>query len=347
VPGTTSGTNFTVARVSRELPNRSSLGGIFVNRLGTGSLAGENNWNRSWGVDGKLGIGERWTFDGFAGRTETPAADGPERAWSVHGEYKRRVFRATARYIEVGDDFNPEVGFLRRDNFRSVDASVHGNLRPKIAWLRELRPHLHWEAFWDFSGFKETERVHIDSHVDFENGTFFSPAVNLTTEGLKAPFEIFPGVVVAPGTYHNTELAWRFNTDRSRWVFFNFDLDYGGFLSGNRRGYGPTLSVRRGSKLVTSLRWSYNDVELREGQFTTNLIQWKLTYSFTPLVYLQSLIQYNDRVDNWAVNLRFSWLTTAGTGLFVVYNETQGLSGLGPLDRSFVVKYTRQFDILR
>jgi hypothetical protein len=86
---------------------------------------------------------------------------------------------------------------------------------------------------------------------------------------------------------------------------------------------------------------------LKEGAFQTNLIQWRVNYSFTPLKYIESLIQYNDRAGNWSANLRFGWLSRAGTGLFLVYNEGQGLNGLGPISRSFIVKYAKQFDIFQ
>jgi hypothetical protein len=340
--------NFTVTRLSRELPNRSSLGAIFVNRLATGSGPGADGWNRTWGVDGRLGIGEYWTIDGFAARTETPGATGIERAFNARAEYKRSAGRASIEYTEVGAEFNPEVGFLQRSDFRSLDLNLFTNvLTPSISWLREFRPHTAWSSFWDFGGFKETSRWHIDSHIDFENGWFFSPALNLTLEGLKAPFEIIPGVVVPPGTYKHAELGWRFNTDARKWLAFNFDWDRGGFLSGDKNTYGPRVTLRRGSTFTTSLRYTHNDVNLPEGDFRTNLVQWRASYSFTPLVSLESLIQYNDAAENWALNLRFGWLNTAGTGLFIVFNETDGLMGLGPIDRSFVVKYTRQFDILR
>jgi len=35
------------------------------------------------------------------------------------------------------------------------------------------------------------------------------------------------------------------------------------------------------------------------------------------------------------------------TGLFVVYNDTESLNGLGPINRAFVVKLARQFDVFR
>ena len=72
-----------------------------------------------------------------------------------------------------------------------------------------------------------------------------------------------------------------------------------------------------------------------------------MTYNFTPSVFIQSLVQYNDRTDRWSTNLRFHLLETAGTGLLVVYNNTERLEDLGPINRAFIVKYVRQFDLLR
>jgi len=63
-------------------------------------------------------------------------------------------------------------------------------------------------------------------------------------------------------------------------------------------------------------------------------------------VFVQSLLQYNDRTSRWSTNLRFHWLETGGTGLFLVYNDTESLNGLGPTNRAFIVKYAKQFDIL-
>jgi hypothetical protein len=350
VPGITPANNFTAVRVSRELPTRSNLGAIFVNRMATGSSAGENDWNRTWGVDGKLGIGEAWTFKGFAARTETPGVTEREHAWNLNSEFKNRDWRISLDYAEVGEDFNPEVGFLLRDGYRSLEASPLSYIRvPSVSWLRELRPHVTYRAFWDFTGFKETEYLHLDTHVDFENGAHFSPAVNLTVEGLREPFEIHPGIEVPPGNYRNTTLAWRWNTNRSAPISYSGGLDYGGFLSGERRSVTTEIALRRGSQLNVSARWVYNDIDLAEGRFITNLGQLRFNYSFTPFIYFQSLVQYNDADDIWSANLRFGWLNTAGTGLFVVYNDTHGLGDtfLGPKNRSFIVKYTHQFDILK
>jgi hypothetical protein len=342
--------NFTVGAIGREFPNRSSVKALFINRSATGDLAGPSDWNRTWGFEGQLGVGPAWTFRGFAARTETPGAADREHSFDVYSEYRTLKTRFWADYTEVGGDFNPEVGFLLRSDYRSFQTNYLRYVRtPSISWLRELRPHVTYKGYWDFEGFKESEELHIDSHVDFENGAFLSPAVNLVLEGLQEPFEIAEGIVIPPGTYRFNELAWRWNTDQSAWIYYDGKLDAGGFYSGDRISLSTAINLRYGAKLNTSVTWSYNDVDLAEGSFVTNLAQWRVSYSLSPSINVQSLIQYNDQSDIWSTNLRFSWLNTAGTGLFVVYNDTEGLGEflVGPQSRSFIVKYTHQFDVLR
>ncbi len=349
VLGLTPANNFTVARVSREFPNRSNLGGLFINRTATGEFAGDNNWNRTFAVDGKLGIGEGWTFNGFAARTQTPGYEGKDHAYNARGEYKNTLFQMAVDYAEVGGDFNPEVGFLLRDGYRSVEISPLMWVRtPNVSWLRELRPHVTYRGFWNFDGFQETGYLHLDVHVDFENGAHFSPATNVTLEGLLEPFEISDGIVIPAGTYENTILSWKWNTDQSAPLWYSGELDYGGFFDGERHGIATEIGIRKGAKINFSAKWSYNDIILQSGSFITNLGQLRFNYSFTPSMYFQSLVQYNDAADLWSANLRFTWLHTANTGLYVVFNTTEGLGDLllGPQTRSFIVKYTHQFDIL-
>ncbi len=350
VGGVVAADNFTVASVSRELGERSSVGGMFVNRAATGSSGGPDNWNRTWGLDAQWGIGETVTFSGFAARTETPGLDGDEYAWRTRGEYFSNRLRLWLGMTEVAANFNPEAGFLRRSAYRSLDYGYFSYHRPSWApFLRELRPHITYSGFRTLDGFLESSRVHVDSHVDFENGWYLSPAMNRIVEGLQEPFEIREGIVVPPGTYEHWQLGWRWNTNRADPFSYSGGLDYGGFLSGHQRTLDTTVNLRWGTRLITSASWLYNDIDLAEGEFVANLGQFRVAYNFTPLIYLQALVQYNDDSDIWSSNVRFNWLNTAGTGLFIVYNDTEGLGNtlIGPQNRSLTVKYTRQFDIHR
>ena len=78
-----------------------------------------------------------------------------------------------------------------------------------------------------------------------------------------------------------------------------------------------------------------------------NLVPIKANYSFTTLINLSALLQYNGQTGTFSSNVRFAWLNRSGTGLFVVYNDrrdTLSSTSIETLGRSFVVKYTRLFD---
>ena len=120
-----------------------------------------------------------------------------------------------------------------------------------------------------------------------------------------------------------------------------------GFYTGSRWGGSSTLTFRRGSSLTTSLLVDYNDVHLKEGKFVRSLVGVRVGYFFTPRIFVQSLVQYNNQAQAFSANVRFAWLNTAGTGLFVVLNDAETATGMfawqRPTARSFVVKFTKQF----
>ena len=215
------------------------------------------------------------------------------------------------------------------------------------AGIREWRPHVSYEGFWGFDGLLETATLHIDNAWDFENGFFVSPALNVQYEGLREPFEVYPDVVVPAGSYESPIAFGMARSDNRKWISGGLSWQVGGFLSGSQASFAPTLTMRHGGTFSSSLRWTRNDIDLPQGAFVTNLGSLRLTYNFTTLINAQTLIQYNDRTRRWSTNLRFNWQRTAATGLYLVYNDTEALEGLGPVSRAFIIKYSHMFDVLR
>ena len=73
VDGVAGANNFMVSRVRRDLPNRSSIGALFVNRQGTGSHARPDDYNRTYALDGRWGIGQNGMVSGFYAAHRPPA----------------------------------------------------------------------------------------------------------------------------------------------------------------------------------------------------------------------------------------------------------------------------------
>ena len=108
------------------------------------------------------------------------------------------------------------------------------------------------------------------------------------------------------------------------------------------------MSMRVGETFNAQLLWAWNDIDLPGGAFITNLGSLRVSYSFTTRMFVQALLQYNDRADLWSSNVRFGLLSDANTGLFVVYNDIQGLGSARPsgAGRTLTLKYSHLFDLL-
>ncbi len=350
------GNNFTVGRLRKDLPNRSAIGIMAAQRRSTNTVHDESDppppgANQTIAFDGRVGFGEYLNLSGFAARTFSPHLDGDEYAFNVNVDYVSNVWRLNSTYTEIADNFNPEVGFLRRSSeYRKITGLVFYTYRPEDAFgLHEIRPHVSYQGYWDFGGFQETGRWHIDSHWEFKSGNEVHTGFNITREGVREDFEISSGVWVEPSTYDHIEAQIVLTTDQGRKVSLSSRNVIGGFFGGWRTNLQGTLRVRANEALTAEFNLSHNDISLPGGDFSANLLQARVSYSFTPRMYIQSLFQYNDNADIWSANLRFGWLHAANSGLFLVFNEvseTADFWGM-PTQRSITVKYSRLFNVLR
>ena len=350
--------NFAVARLSKELPNRSGIGALFTNRQGVGEFSTGDDYGRTIAVDAHWGIGKFGLISGYAARTFSgDNSVGADNALNLRAEYNSKAWLLNAAFRQVGSNFKPELGFLRRDGYRRLQASIFNRTRPTgLGGLLELRPHTSYTAFWDLDGFQESGFWHIDNHLEWKSGFEFHTGVNITREGIRldlldahnGAFEISDGVFVPPGTYDHAEANIVFLTNPGARWFFRIRTVIGGFWGGDRVAWFPSLRMRTSEAFNIQFNWSHQDVDLPWGNFTTNLMRARLSYSFTPRMFLQGLLQYNDRDDIWGANVRFGWLDAANTGLFVVYREVQEeVDGrFAPDSRSVTVKYSRLFDLL-
>ena len=322
------GQSYTVGRVIRELSSRSRVGAMAVQRLNTSD---GDDVNRTYAVDGRIGIGQRWTSDLWAARTTTPGLDGDANAFSARMAYQTSVWNHNARVAYVGEDFNPEVGFMSRPGgYRTIDGSFMRLVRkPEWSWFRQWNPHVSFRGFQGIAdGFYQTGYLHLDlTEIELANSSKFGPEYNISHEGLQEPFTIAPGVVIPVGSYDWGTLGFDYTTDPSEAVSATGRFDVGEFWTGHRTGGSGTLTVRSGATFSASLTADYNDVRLPEGNFISSVQSVRLAYFFTPRVFLQSLTQYNNQASIWSANVRFGWLNTAGTGLFIVLNDGHEATG--------------------
>ena len=328
--------NFAAARVSRP---RQPLNGGRGQPHRDGRQGGGTHRNRTWGVDGRLGVKEAITF-GLRFRTKRPAPLTPSMLTAgstPHRKWETQVGYAGSATISI-----PKSASREREGISVGASSLRRHAHAPLAkhGLREWEPHASYEGHWGFDGLQE-RRPCVDSRLDFENGP--SGPLRNAGRGLREPLRY--RAWSPPASIEPYFLTWA--TRWRKWISASMAANVGGFLSGSQVSLSPQINLRQEGRLTSSLRLTRNDIDLPEGSFVTNLVVGRMTYNFSTSVNTSALIQYNDRTHRWSTNLRFNWQRDAGTGLYVVYNDTEGFEGLGPVSRTFIVKYSHMFDVLK
>ena len=350
VEGAAPRNDFSVARINYELPNRSSIGFMAVNRQGDGSheVEKDDDRNRTYAIDGRWGIGEDLTLTGWLGKTDTPHRSGDDHAFDLSALYRSEAWSHNLSYSQVAENFNPEVGFLVRTGYRKFSAFTMHRYRPRNLWgLHEVRPHISYNRYVDHQdGLHISSRLHVDTHWEWNSGLEIHTGVNFTHEGVREPFEIVSGGIIPAGSYDEAEAQLVLFTDEAKPLSFAMRSKIGGRFGGNLVNLEPLLRYRIGEKFTSELSWDYNAFDLPHAKFKVNVGRLRATYSFSPNVSIQALVQYDDRGDTLATNLRFAWLQSANAGFYLVYNELDERDLPVAPRRELILKYSRILDLL-
>ena len=350
----TDANNFGVIRIQREI-GRSNLGAIFVNRQGTGGDAGGSNYNRAYGLDAALQLSKNGKLFTFIARTDSPEArGGSDYSGRLFYNFTNNLWQVSAGYSQVGEFFNPEVGYLPRRGYRRPEGRVFMTYDPKRwDWIRRISPHVSYNAYYAINDDElQTSMGHFHFfEIQPKHGGRFGTFVDRNQDRPITPFTVFNAggrrVVIPPGLYTWYQVANEYIHDPSAVVSGSIRHRIGNFYDGDFNAVELTTSLRAGSRFIGTLGYTRQDVDLPAGRFHTDLVPLKLSYAFTTLANIQALVQYNNQSSLVSSNIRLALLNRSGTGLFVVYNDRRDTTDFNPyetLGRSFIVKYTRLID---
>ncbi len=344
VGGVTPETNFSVVRVKHDVLRRSSIGAVFTHRSRSTQVDGTN---QVYGVDGSFAFGQSVSFGGFYAQSRTDGLNSDNETYVGRANFAGDTYGLGGEYLVVGENFNPEIGLVRRDNFRRYSSSARFSPRPR-RWesIRQFRFDAGYERIESLDlGVLETEVWTSGLNVELENSDQFGVQGALNFERLDAPLDVSSSVSVPAGDYSFNSVTFQYTFGGQRRGSGSASLEVGEFYDGTITSVGlqrGRISVVDRFTLEPSI--SFNDVKLPAGDFTTTLLGVRADYAFTPLMFVGGLMQYDSDSNSFSTNLRLRWEYAPGSEFFAVYTDertTLGSGFPGLRNRAFVLKVNR------
>jgi hypothetical protein len=342
-------TNFSVVRLRRDFLARSDIGVIGTYR--NTSLTEGAASNSLFGVDGNFAFYQNLQMNTYYAITRTSFNEGGNIG-DDQASYLGNVTYAADRYgvilehLYVGEDFEPELGFLRREDFRRSFAQGRFSPRPQsIEAIRRFVFQGEIDYITDPVGRLETRTSQGLFRIEFENSDQAWVEYNNNFEFLPEEFEISDGVILPVGDYPFQDVRLVYVLGAQRFLPSTTTFRRGSFFDGDRTEttFNGRLELTR--KFSIEPRLSFNWVDLPEGSFDTRLVSARVNYTFSPRMYVSSLIQYNSSSDSLSSSVRFRWEYEPGSDLFVVYSEGREDLSLDSFlaNRTLAVKFTKLF----
>jgi hypothetical protein len=328
---------FTVGRVKAGILKRSYVGAMFVNRQG-GVLSA---YNRGAGVDTTLNFTDHFHLIGILMATATPGLRADTHSARVQPHYESDRWRFTAVFEDIGQNFNPELGFVERPGNRQYFGQAAYKPRPKfLPFVRQMKFETQLEYYEDRRGRLSGRQAEFTWETEFKNSADleFRPMEDVT-DVLPEPFEIRPGIVIPPGWYRFNRPWIEYASDHSKRVTWAAHQGWGDFYSGRRYETEVQVGFRPNAHLMLEVADSFNRVSLPQGKFSTNLVLGRVNVNFSRKLLTSSFVQINNAARLSSINFRLRYIFRPNSDFFAIYNQSTG-RGLERASYQFQVKMT-------
>ena len=320
-------TDLFVGRVSKDIFAESSIGVIY-----TDGDPRSNSDNSLAGVDfryrnTRLGRGRAFTADAWYQQTSGDIELDDEYSFGVKLSVPSTTgFGGTLQYQEIGENYNPALGFVSRKGVRLERALLFHNTRSADGYLQQINPsveYINWE-YLD-NGQVQT-RLFNFRPLDLTNqsgdrmwGVVQHREASVRGAGDQPLRNI--GITLPTGNYEWNRAALGISSSSHRRFFTSTWASWGDYYEGKSLIINSTVTWRPSEHFNFSFGGRHTDIDLPEGRFISRLLDFKADWVFSSKLSWSNLIQYDNISENLGFNSRLHWVPKAGQDVFLVFNQ--------------------------
>ncbi|MGE5234513.1 MAG: DUF5916 domain-containing protein [Acidobacteriota bacterium] len=264
----------------------------------------------------------------WGARSSGDLRPGKRSGWGARLEYPNDLWSLYADLREFGDALDPALGFLPRPGTRWYQAGGAFQPRPRpdgrFGWARQFFYEAYGTVVTDLADRPQSWELFLAPfNVQTHSGDHHEVNVIPYFERLNEPFEIAPGVVIAPGAYHFTRYRVLAEGASSRIFRPSLAIQFGEFYDGHLTQWQPAVgwsSPGGHVRLDASAELDYGT--LRAGSFVARLLALRALYAATPNLVLSSFTQYDSGSSSLGTNNLLRWTIAPGRDLYLVWNHS-------------------------
>ncbi len=311
-----------VVRVKQNVLHESSVGAM-------ATFGDPESRSNSWmtGIDAvyqtsRLAGDKNLLVGGWALITDRDGLEGNKTAFGAKIDYPNDTWDVALTYLQIGDGFDPSLGFVPRRGIKKWSGGANFRSRPGWPWMRwmyyELRPTFvlgqddRWESYRVFTA---------PINWLFESGERFEFNVAPEGERLIEPFEIAEGVTIPAGEYHWVRYRLEGDIAAKRNLSGRITWWFGGFYGGHLHQMNARLAIKPSATASLELAGERNVGSVPAGDFTQDLVSARLLINFSPDLQVSSFVQYDNESESIGTNTRVRWTFHPLGELFFVYNH--------------------------
>ena len=311
-------TNFSVARIKRDIGNNNNVGLIATDRR-TRDTA-----NSTLGLDWSFWLTKRLNFTGYAAQMFTKGEGGDDGAYQVSFDYTADKWGFFNEFVSIGPDARADLGFITRTGIRKFQQTFRVSPRPKVFGLRMINIFMRGDRYTTTDG--EIQDWSYGPNITFNwnsgesLGLSFSDGFTRLNDG----FDLAGRVPVPAGDYDDRSVRVTFSTSSNRKFAFSSGVSRDKTFGGTLTNFNAGADVAMNAHLAFGLSYSHNRVELPNGEFNADIGRLRLSYAFSTRLFLNTLMQYNRLENTISTNFRLNYIHSPGSDIYLVINDNRG-----------------------
>ncbi|MFN5914477.1 MAG: DUF5916 domain-containing protein, partial [Chitinophagaceae bacterium] len=339
--------DFTVLALQQKVFHRSTVGMIFTNK----EIGKSNDYNRVLGVDYNIASKSN-VLNGkvFFMRSFDPGNPKDNASFGTSLVFNKRFIESRQRLFYIGENFNPEVGFLRRSGFWRYAGDVQFKYYPSNSKINRHGPMFDY----DFTIFPRIGMTDYDLNlmynIAFKNLTQLM--VRFRRDYTKLTEDFDPTNTGGAKLQANQEFVYysliaSLMTDQRKKLAARLQTRSGEYFNGTRINLEGEVNYRIQPLGIVSTVFSFNRLRFPQPYKSLDLVLIgpKFDFTFSRSVFLSALFQYNNQINNINTNIRFQWRFAPASDLFIVYTDNYYADTYRSKGSALVLKATYWFNL--